>query len=64
VSNDKKVRQYFNVELEESVCQNDTGFSPDVVSPRPPPTIPTCDEKKSTAFCKEDENAVKTLICQ
>jgi len=62
VSNDKEVWQYFGVELEESVCQNDTGFSTHVVSSQTP-TIPTCDEKKNTAFWK-DENAIKTLICQ
>ncbi|XP_077279671.1 uncharacterized protein LOC143907048 [Temnothorax americanus] len=62
VSNVKEVRQHFGVEVEESVCQNDTGFSPDVVSSQTS-TIPTCDVKKSTAFWK-DENAVKTLIYQ
>ncbi|XP_020298830.1 zinc finger and SCAN domain-containing protein 29-like [Pseudomyrmex gracilis] len=48
-----QIRQYFGVELEKSACKDDTN----VVS------IQTCDEKKATAFWK-DENTVKTFTYQ
>lgn len=49
-----QIWQYFGMESKKSACENHT----DVVSAQTP-----CDEKKATAFWK-DENAVKTLIYQ